>query len=179
MSTRVLTTIVMLSIAWAVPRPVAAQHSTPITVSFGLATLREQGPGNFPASTYDKGWVLSGAFPVGLDRLLVAAELGRHERLNVIGENQEVTASLIGARYLLSRSSRLTTFAQALFGTRRFIEPGFEASGFSFQAGGGVDFLLWKGAGVRAQADYRRSTEGNATFKDWRLFFGGVYSFGF
>ena len=177
MSTRVLITVFVSSLAWVAPQPAVAQQSTPITVSFGLTTLREQGPGDFPASVYDTGWMLSGAVPVGLDRLLVAGEYGRNKRLNVIDERQEVTVALVGARYLLSRSSRVTTFAQGLFGTRRFIEPGFEESGLSIQVGGGVDLELGKGAGVRAQADYRRSKEGDATFKDWRLFLGGVYSF--
>jgi hypothetical protein len=173
----VLATLLLLCVSIAAPRPAVAQDSTPVTVSFGYTSLREKGPGDFPASVYSKGWALSGAYPVGLDRLLVVGEIGRNERVNIVDETQELTARFVGARYLLSRSSRLTTFAQALFGVERFTEPGFEESGFAFQPGGGVDFLIGAGAGVRAQGDFRMSKQGEATFKDWRFFVGGVYAF--
>jgi hypothetical protein len=169
----------VLFVLLAAPRSAAAQDETPITVSFGYASLREKGPGNFPASVYGKGWALSGAHPVGLDRVLVVGEIGRHERRNIVDETQELTARFIGARYLLSRTGRLTTFAQALLGSERFTEPGFEESGFAFQPGGGLDYILAAGAGVRVQGDFRMSKQGNATFKDWRFFVGGVYSFSY
>jgi opacity protein-like surface antigen len=174
-STRAL--VLVCALAAVVVLPTAAAAQTPITVSFGYAALREQGPGDFPASVYDTGWALSGAYPIGLDRILVAGELGRQERVNIVDETQELTAGLVGARYLFARSGRLTAFGQALVGVERFTEPGFEESGFAFQPGAGLDYDVAAGVGVRVQGDYRLSRQGEATFKDWRFFVGGVYAF--
>ena len=81
----------------------------------------------------------------------------------------------IGVRYLLIRSGRVTTFAQMLFGSETFTEPGFEEMGFAMQPGGGLDYRVWAGAGLRIQGDFRLSRQGDATVKDWRRFVGGVY----
>lgn len=174
-STRAVVLLFALVALFATPGRADAQDPAPITISFGYASLREQGPGDFPASVYRRGWVLSGAYPIALDRLLIAAEVGRNERMNIVDEPQELNAWFVGGRYLLTRSRRLTTFAQTLVGSERFTEPGFEESGFAFQPGAGADFIILAGAGVRAQVDFRMSRQGEATFKDWRLFLGGVY----
>jgi hypothetical protein len=175
--TRLASALVIGALLAAAPPPAFAQQSVPITVSAGSTLFREQPPGNFDATTYDPGWSISASYPVLLRRLSAVVDIGRNTHVNIVEEKQEVFSILAGARYAFVDSPRLTVFAQAVVGRERFTEPGLEETATAFQPGGGVDVYVWRGLGVRAEADYRFSRYGDATFKDVRAVAGIVVGF--
>lgn len=159
------------------PGSARAQDPRPLTVAAGATYLREQPPGDFPAETWDTGWAVAVGYTVwkGLGGVF---DFGANKKTNLIGEEQELTYYLYGVRYDITSSRWLRTYAQTLFGRETFSEPGFTEHGFAIQPGGGVDVYFWKGVGARVQVDYRITDYDEARFKDWRVFGGGVFAFG-
>jgi hypothetical protein len=157
--------------------PARAQDTRPLTVAAGVTTLREQPPGGFEAQTYDTGWAVAVSYTVwkGLGG---AFDFGANRKTNVVGEKQELSYYLVGPRYDILPTPWLRAFGHVLFGRETFTEPGFTEDGFAIQPGGGVDVYAWRGAGARVQVDYRTTDYDGARFKDWRVFVGGVYAFG-
>jgi hypothetical protein len=174
--TRVFASLSVLIAVLAGSAPAFAQDK-PLTVAFGATYFREQPPGDFPAETYDTGWAVavSDTLWKGIGAVF---DLGANKRTNLVAEQQELKYYLFGARYDITSSRWLRTYGQALFGRETFTEPGFTENGFAMQPGAGVDIYAWAGIGARVQVDYRVTKYEDATFKDWRVFFGGVAAFG-
>jgi hypothetical protein len=169
----------MASIALTAP-PASAQTSSAAQADLfgGFGTLRELGTADVPATTYDRGWAVSGAVPVWWSRLSAVGEASGHWRRNIVDETQRLLAVLGGARVRLLHASRTTLFGQALVGIERFSEPGFEQNGFAFQPGAGVDVRLWKSLGVRAQLDYRSVHQGGDAYNEVRVTVGALLYLG-
>ena len=161
-----------LVIALSVASPAFAQDEPRVSVAGGYAFFREQGPGGLDPATYPIGWVATGGWRIGSSRLVAVGEVGMSLRQNVFDETQRVLGVLGGGRYALTRSARMTTFAQALVGIERFSEPGFTESGFAVQPGAGVDLKIGSRVFLRAQGDYRMSRPNGDTFHDARVFIG-------
>jgi len=83
-----------------------------------------------------------------------------------------------GFRFVLTRGSRLTTFAQALVGAETFSSPGFTEAGFAFQPGGGLDIALHRRVAIRVQGDFRMGFEEGVMFKEARFTTGIVVGLG-
>lgn len=176
-------TKILISLALALgmlitARPAQAQDAKPLTVAVGTTSLREQPPGDFEATEYDRGWAVLASYTFFWDRIGVAVDFGANKHTNIVGEPQELKYRLVGARYDIARTRWLVPYAQVLFGREEFSEPGFVETGFATQIGGGVDAFVWKGIGGRAQVDYRITDYDGAKFKDWRVFLGGVVAIG-
>lgn len=174
---RLVASAALICLFTVVSLPAAAQETRSVTVAAGVTTFREQPPGDFPAETYDTGWAVavSGTFWKGLGGVF---DFGANKKTNIVGEQQELEYFLFGPRYDITSSRWLRTFGQVLFGRETFTEPGFSEQGFAIQPGGGVDVYAWRGIGARVQVDYRITDYDEARFKDWRVFFGGVFAYG-
>jgi hypothetical protein len=159
------------------PASASAQASSVTTVAGGYSHLRDLGANEAPAQDY-RGWMASVTRQLGTSRIGIAGEVTTNSDKNIVDETQRLTAVLGGVRFRLLGTARLEVFARALAGIERFSEPGFDATGFAFQPGGGVDVRLAGPMGLRAQTDYRVVREGGSTFNELLIGIGAVARFG-
>ena len=167
-----------------------AQSDTPNhEVSTGYSFLAEE------SGTDRKGWVASFSERVK-SRLWIKAEAGGSYRKQQILDGRHpdfIHSILAGPEFKLRQDSKLVPWAHVLVGItlNSYAEPVLGTStvfgpivrrrtdvGFGFQPGGGVDYYLTSGFGVRIGADYRRALSGFTDTDFLRLQSGVVVRFG-
>jgi len=159
--------------------PVVAQSEAKYEGAAGYSFLRED------SSTNRQGWVLSFAEKVG-NRFGVEAEVGGNYRKQIFlgSQNDFVHSILAGPKFKLRDDAKLVPWGHVLVGitlnnVARLLFVAAPSGGstvvpmratdvrFGFQPGGGIDYWLTPGFGIRLGADYRRAI-GN--FRDRNFF---------
>lgn len=141
------------------------------------------------------GWVASFSETVN-SRIWIKAEAGGSYRKQQIFDGRHpdfIHSILAGPEFKLRPDSKLVPWAHVLAGItiNNYAEPLIGTSSifgpsvrrrtdvrFGFQPGGGVDYYLTPGFGVRIGADYRRALSGFTDTDFFRLQSGVVVRFG-
>ena len=160
----------------AAASPAFAQSEPRLSVTGAYVFLQQQTAGQLDPPKYPFGWLATAAGRLGGGRWSAVGEFGISYKSNDVNEQQLLTGVLGGARVALSRSKRVTVFAQGLAGLERFSEPGLVESGIAIQPGGGLDIHVSSRVFIRAQGDYRWSQANDATFHAYRIVAGVGYA---
>ena len=179
-----------LALILYVVMPVVAQSDTKYEGAAGYSFLR----GDF--STNRHGWVLSFAEKVS-NRFGLEAEVGGNYRKTTFlgSQNDFVHSILAGPQFKLRNDAKLVPWGHVLMGIalNNVARPLFVASPiggstlvpmratdvrFGFQPGGGIDYWLTSGFGIRLGADYRRAIGNFSDRNFFRLQSGIVVRFG-
>lgn len=111
----------------------------------------------------------------------IAADVGGYHT-NQGGVTLNTYTYMGGPRFSYRKSSRVTPFAQVLFGGARGALSGFGGSGatngFAYSAGGGLDLGLTKHIALRPQFDYIGMRFSGNNVNTVRGSFGIVFRFG-
>ena len=168
-----------------------AQSDVPThETSIGYSFLRDE------SGTNRNGWVASFSERVN-DRLWVKLEAGGNYRDGLIFSSNYpdfIHSILVGPEFKLRKDSKLVPWAHVLVGftinnsAETVFGPGGSSSGplvsrrtdvgFGFQPGGGVDYYLTRGFGLRLGADYRLAPSRGLDIDFFRLQSGVVVRFG-
>jgi len=86
---------------------------------------------------------------------------------------------LAGPRFSVrSRGSRITPYAETLFGGAHMSTNGFGSTGFSALVGGGVDFGMSPSVALRPQVDYLAIRAGGSNLDTARISIGVAFNLG-
>jgi len=136
---------------------------------FGVSNGVNQNGGSISVAGYFNHW------------LGIAADVGGYHKSQG-GATFNTYTYMGGPRFSYRKSSRVTPFAQVLFGGARGSLSGFGSSGsgngFAYSAGGGVDLGLTKHLALRPQLDYIGMRFSGNTVNTVRGSFGIVFRFG-
>jgi len=149
----------------------SAQEGPRGDLSVGYSYFRE----GFSGGANTHGGSVSGA--VYLNNWFgVAGDFGIYH-LNQSGSTANTYTFLGGPRFSANRGKTVSPFVQALVGGDR-LSAGGSATGFSWSAGGGVDFALSRRIALRPQFDYIGLRFSNGTTHAARASISLVFRFG-
>ena len=162
--------------------PAFAQDTPKVEIAAGYSVLHDQEP---HANLH--GWVAS--VTGNVNRWLgIVGEFGQnHTTVDDLGDaHYDVNAFMVGPRFALRRSPKVTPFAQVLFGAHHaHVDVGSADEGetsFAWQTGAGLDFWINPKAGIRLGGDFRHIHEDahqdNHHHSEFRFQAGFVFRFG-
>lgn len=157
---------------------VHAQDPKPaLDVSGGYTLMRDSGRGQ----TMPAAWIVGISFRVTPRWSAVGEADGAYKSVNTSLGTQEYRthAFMGGVRRHLAATTTRAPFVQALAGNSCYcgstVQPdGRFSRGLAVQLGGGVDFAVVRGLGLRLQGDFRHVNGDGLGFSQFRLAVGAV-----
>ena len=164
-----LTLLVLAILGFA--GPASAQETPRADVSLGYSYFRE----GFSGGANTNGGSVSGAGYLK-DWLGIVGDFGVYH-LSQSGVGVNTYTFLAGPRLIANRGKTVSPFVQALVGGDRLTAGGGSVHGFSWSAGGGLDFAVSRHIALRPQFDYIGLRFANGTSHSARASFGIVFRF--
>lgn len=149
----------------------SAQEAPRADVSLGYSYFRE----GFSGGANTNGGSVSGAGYLN-NWLGIVGDFGVYH-LSESGVGVNTYTFLAGPRLIANRGKTVSPFVQALVGGDRLTAGGGRAHGFSWSAGGGLDFAVSRHIALRPQFDYIGLRFANGTTHSARASFGIVFRF--